>query len=120
MLAGRDAHRGCTHPPSRIARNPSVSPRVSNASPGGQHADFTHLQGGRWRRQGAPRGRDTIGDNITELQRVKFVMKDGNAIRNDLGQGALDGRPEFFDLAEKVLAQSGVRGFWVRHGMYMT
>jgi hypothetical protein len=42
-----------------------------------------------------------------------------NARFADLGQGALDGRPEFFDLAQKVLAQSGVRGFWVRHGMYI-
>jgi imidazolonepropionase-like amidohydrolase len=30
---------------------------------------------------------DPLAD-ITELQRVKFVMKGGKVIRNDLGQGA--------------------------------
>ena len=37
----------------------------------------------------------------------------------DLSEGTLDGGPEFFELADKVLAEGGVGGFWVRHGMYI-
>jgi hypothetical protein len=41
-----------------------------------------------------------------------------NARFADLGQGALDGWPKFLELAEKVLAERGVGGFWICHGMY--
>jgi len=48
----------------------------------------------------------------------------GRAVRPDAGftdfsEGALDGRPELFELAEKVLVERGIRGFGLRHGMYI-
>jgi hypothetical protein len=37
----------------------------------------------------------------------------------DLSQGAFDGGPEFFQLAEKVPAESRIGSFWMLHGMYI-
>jgi hypothetical protein len=48
----------------------------------------------------------------------------GRAVRpdagfTDLGEGALDGGPEFFELAEKVLAKKRIGGFQMCHGVYI-
>jgi hypothetical protein len=37
----------------------------------------------------------------------------------DFSEGALNGGPELLELAEKVLAEGRIGGFWMRHGMYI-
>jgi hypothetical protein len=37
----------------------------------------------------------------------------------DFSEGAFDGRPELLELAEKVLAERGIGGLRMRHGMYV-
>jgi hypothetical protein len=59
-----------------------------------------------------------------DVSRVLVAASAGRAVGTDAGfadlsEGTFDGGPEFFELAKEVLAEGGVGGFWIRHGMYI-